>query len=144
LGGNDPLNRLAEIIVMTPCRNLLTALCCFVLTQLAPAALDQTEATSLERKYRLELPVRKAVSKDATSDTRAFLADALLDKKAGRLFYAVQQTPTLAVVPAEEKIIGKNDKPANGQFRLVLKVRGWTKRNSAIKRGRSPLRCSAM
>jgi hypothetical protein len=112
---------------------LLAALGCFVLTQFAPAALDPTEATSVEKKYRLELPVGKAVPKDGKTETRTFFADALLDQKAGRLFYVAQETATLAVAPVGKEAIGKSDKPAKALYRFVLKIREWDEKEFGDK-----------
>jgi hypothetical protein len=121
-----------ERFAMTPRLVLLTALGCFVLTPLAPAALDPTETTVVEKKYRLKMPVRKAVSNDPNADPRSFFVDALFDKTAGRLFYVAQETATLAVVAAEEKSIG-NNKPAKTLHRYVLKVREWDEKEFSDK-----------
>jgi hypothetical protein len=98
---------------------------CFAFLLHTPSAADEEAPALLEKRYRLDLPVRRLNEKEFTRDPRAVPADVFLDKKTQRLFYVGEEGKTLAVVPAARGGGGPKARPAKWLHRLVMPVRRW-------------------
>jgi hypothetical protein len=103
-------------------RFTLASLCCFLLIQ-PPAARSQSEV-SPDKKYRLDLPARKASEKRFTRHTRTFTADVFADQSTRRLFYVGEENKSLAVLEGQT-VAGRDFVSPKWLRRFVLEVRKW-------------------
>jgi hypothetical protein len=103
----------------------LTAVLFFPFLLCTPFAAADEDPVVLEKRYRLELAVRRPNEKDFTRETQTLPADVLLDRKTQRRFYVGEEGKTLAVVPSARGGERPKAGPAKWLYRLELPVRGW-------------------
>src|SRR5262245_58007346 len=103
-------------------RSTLASLCCFLLIQ-PPAARSQSDV-SPDKKYRLDLPARKASEQRFTRDTRTFTANVFADQSTRRLFYVGEENKSLAVLEGQS-VAGRDFVSPKWLRRFVLAVRKW-------------------
>jgi hypothetical protein len=100
----------------------LASLCCFLLIQ--PAAVRGQSEVSPNKKYRLDLPARKASEDRFTRDTRTFSADVFADQTTRRLFYVREGNKSLAVLDGQ-RVAEREFVSPKWLRRFVLQARKW-------------------